>query len=151
MEANRYLCTQILPPVDCCTNSFAKLKQFFLLIICIAFFITCARRTVGEDPKVWQKIKIDFHLLDKDGLSGPPDGKTALNFEFCIPKDEKKWRELQKISPDLQKQIGGRGRIGCQADQWLIIGSTHQPQYKRILYELASLPYVARIEPVFWE
>ncbi len=126
-------------------------SSFIIGIACAATFASCTRRSTSEDPKVWQKIKIDFHLLDKEGLAGPPDGKVALNVEFCIPQDEKKWRAVQKISPDLQKQAGGKGRIGCRSDQWLIIGSTHHPRYKRMLYELASLPYVERIEPVFWE
>jgi len=46
---------------------------------------------------------------------------------------------------------GSPGRIGCDKQSWLIVGSTHQPNYKRVLYDLASLTYVAKIQETFWE
>jgi hypothetical protein len=46
---------------------------------------------------------------------------------------------------------GSPGRIGCGKTSWLIVGSTHQPNYKRVLYDLASLTYVAKIQETFWE
>lgn len=145
-----YLCMSLVVFIHRSTPS-SMLNSLYGLSVCLLCCWACARKAAGEDPKVWQKIDIDFHQLDQDGLSGPPDGKVAVHFEFCIPRDEKKWAAVQKIYPELQRQTGARGRIGCTADQWLVIGSTHQPRYKRGLYELASLPYVAKIATVYWE
>ena len=103
-----------------------------------------------ENPDIWKKIRLDFRNLDADGLSGKPDGKVAVNYEFCIPNDPKKWKQVRRVDPSAVRQ-GGRGRVGCTENQWLIVGSTHQKNYQRILYELASLPYVERIEQTFWE
>ena len=49
-----------------------------------AFFIGQGR--AGADS--WHKITFDMSRLDKDGLYGPPNGKRALSYEFCIPKTE---------------------------------------------------------------
>ncbi len=113
--------------------------------------LACHRRAQPtEDPKVWKKIHLDFKHLDADGLAGPPSGKVAVNYEFCIPASEKNWKEVQKIDSSARKQ-SGKGRVACRDDQWLVIGSTHQPRYQRVLYELAALPYVERIEETLWE
>ena len=127
----------------------AWLAGFFLFILLAG--AACRRRVQpNEDAAVWKKIHLNFRQLDAEGLSGPPSGKVAVNYEFCIPAQEKNWREVQKTDPSARKQ-GGKGRIGCRDDQWLVIGSTHQPRYQRVLYELASFPYVERIEETFWE
>lgn len=127
----------------------ALLAGFFLSILLAS--LACHRRTQpAEDASVWKKVRLDFKKLDAEGLSGPASGKVAVNYEFCIPANAKNWKEVQKIDPSAQKQAS-KGRIGCRDDQWLVIGSTHQARYQRILYELASLPYVARIEQTYWE
>ncbi len=104
----------------------------------------------AEDATVWKKIHLDFKKLDADGLSGPPSGKVAVNYEFCIPAEEKYWQEVHQIDPTAAKS-SGKGRIACQDGQWLVIGSTHQPRYQRVLYEVAALTYVERVEETFWE
>lgn len=104
----------------------------------------------ADDPAAWKKIHLDFKKLDADGLAGPPTGKVAVNYEFCIPNEPKYWKQVQKIDSTAAKN-GGKGRIGCRENQWLVIGSTHQSRYQRVLFELASLPYVERIEETFWE
>lgn len=106
---------------------------------------------VKEDPAAWKKIKLDFRSLDAEGLSGKPGGKVALNYEFCIPAEAGMWKQVRKIDSSATLQKGAKGRIGCSEQQWLVIGSTHQKNYQRVLFELASLPYVERIEQTFWE
>ncbi|MBK8193851.1 MAG: hypothetical protein IPK76_11840 [Lewinellaceae bacterium] len=125
-----------------------RIAGFFMLLL-LAF--ACSRQTRVEDTDVWKKVFIDFSRLDENGLAGPPSGKVALNYEFCIPAEEQKWRAVQKIDPGAQVQKGSRGRSGCEKASWLVIGSTHQKNYKRVIYELASLPYVARIQETFFE
>jgi hypothetical protein len=99
----------------------------------------------------WKKIKIDLQKTDENGLNGPADGKVSITYEYCIPAQKKYWRAVKKIDPSAQKMPGSRGRVGCDAEQWLIMGNTHQKNHRYILFQLASLPYVKRIEEVFWE
>lgn len=122
-----------------------------LVFMSIFFFCACKTQSVSESPAVWQKIKLNFKNLDQDGLSGNKDSKVAVNYEFCIPRDPKKWKAVRRIDPSAGRQIGSKGRIGCSEQQWLVIGSTHQKNYQRVLYELASLDFVERIEQTFWE
>ncbi|MFZ4635206.1 MAG: hypothetical protein ACOYNO_13460 [Saprospiraceae bacterium] len=103
-----------------------------------------------EYSSVWSKIKLDFRSIDEDGLTGQPNGKVAVDYEYCIPQDEKLWKKVQKIDRTAQKS-NSRGRIGCTPEQWLVIGTTHQDNYKRVLYDLASLPEVVRIQQAFYE
>lgn len=123
---------------------------FFALLILATEFVACAPKSKPEDPAVWEKVKIDLNRLDENGLAGPPDGKVAVNYEFCIPAGESNWREVQKTDGTAQIQTG-KGRIGCKADQWLVIGSTRQKNHRRVLYELAALAYVKEIREVFYE
>lgn len=122
------------------------------LPVFLSIFLFCACKThqAKENPAAWKKIRLDFKNLDAEGLSGKQDGKVALNYEFCIPDDPKKWKEVRRIDPSVTRQRS-RGRIGCTEHQWLVIGSTHQKNYQRVLYQLACLPYVERIEQTFWE
>lgn len=104
-----------------------------------------------EDPAVWKKIKLDFRNIDADGLTGPPDGKVSVYYEFCIPADDKSLRKVRKIDPTANVMKGSKGRVGCSSAQWLIIGNTRQARYQRVLYELACLPYVEKIQQTFFE
>jgi len=133
-----------------CMLNNALVAGIFLAFLLVG--LACRRKVQPpEDASVWKKVHLDFKRLDADGLSGPPGGKVAVNYEFCIPAQEKNWKEVQKIDPSARKQGGSQGRIGCRDDQWLVIGSTHQPRYQRVLYELAALTCVERIEETFWE
>ena len=115
------------------------------------FGIACHRKPVPENPEIWKKIQIDFRRLDENGLTGPIGGKVAVNYEFCLPANEKYWKKIKQVDQTAQKQPGAKGRVGCDGRQWLVIGSTHQPNYRRVLYELAALPYIDRILQTFWE
>ena len=93
---------------------------------------------------------MDFHRFDKDGLAGPKDGKISANYEFCIPRSEKYWKQVKKIDPTADRP-GGKGRVACTDKEWMVIGATHQPKFQRVLFELASLPYVKEIQETFYE
>lgn len=120
------------------------------LLVLMAVLFACKTQKPPENPDAWKKIKLDFKQLDADGLAGPPKGKVAVNYEFCIPAGEKYWRQVLKIDTTAIKNAG-KGRVGCKDTQWLVIGSTHQKSYQRVLFQLASLPFVERIEQVYWE
>lgn len=104
-----------------------------------------------QDASVWQKINIDFRRLDENGLTGPENGKVSVHYEFCIPGNEKHWGEVRKIDPTATLLTVGKGRAACNTGQWLVVGHTHQPSYKKVLYDLGSLDYVKQIDETFWE
>ena len=121
------------------------------LLLCLHPCHTSCR---AEDrPQVDPKSKITFPLeqLNPDGLMGPPDGLHALQYEFCIPGDAVHTAQVQDIDPTIRIFPKSRGRIGCGEGEYLCIGSTHQPDFRTVLFRLASLPYVRRIDQAFFE
>jgi len=122
-----------------------------LLLLLLPALSACSPKNKSEDPEVWKKVKLDFKRFDADGLAGAADSKGSVHYEFCIPADEKAWEKVHDIDSTAQKIPGSKGRSGCTDKQWLVIGCTHQKNYQRVLYELAALPFVARIEETFWE
>lgn len=92
---------------------------------------------------IMQKEKVEFPLeqLDLEGLTGPPDGKRRLAYEFCIPADSALIPHLQHIAPNIQLM---QGRIGCGEGWWLCLGETN-PSAKQMLGKLAAQPYIHRI------
>jgi hypothetical protein len=98
-----------------------------------------------------QKITFDISKLDEHGLYGPPDGKRALSYEFCIPNTEQNRAEVERIDPTIKFFAESPGLIGCGKSENLCIGSTHQNDFKGILQRLAVLTYVQRIDESFFE
>lgn len=94
---------------------------------------------------VWKKVEIDLGKIDAAGLRGPADGKVAVAYEFSIPDTEEARRQVTAIDKTVQFMPGSRGRIGAQPGECLCIGSTHQPEYRQVLFQLASLPFIKRI------
>jgi len=108
------------------------------------------------DPKAGDlagchKLGFDVSDLDEHGLIGPSDGKVAVSYEFCVPKDERRVDEVRTIDPSVAIQAGSPGRVGCGPTQVLCIGSTHQPNFREILSRLCELDYITRIERAFFE
>jgi len=97
----------------------------------------------ASDP--WRKVELDLPQLDKDGLRGPPDGKVAVSYEFCIPNTVECKEEVKGIDASVEFMPGSRGRLGAGKDECLCVGSTHQPNHREVLQRLAALPYVKRI------
>jgi len=97
--------------------------------------------------------KLDFDLedLDENGLIGPPDGKVAVSYELCVPKDQKLVDEVRSIDPSIAIHADSRGRIGCSPMEVLCLGSTHQRGFREVLEKLCGLPYVRRIERTWFE
>ena len=92
------------------------------------------------------KITLDLGQIDDSGLTGPPNGRVAISYEFCIPVTQAAQDEVRQIDSTIVFQPGARGRIGCTKAQILCIGSTHQPNWRAVLQKLASLEYIARID-----
>ena len=96
-------------------------------------------------------IAFDLNRLDAAGLQGPPDGLRSLDYEFCIPQGQGFRDQVAAIDPSARVQPGSRGRIGCGPDQVLVLGNTHQDDYREVLLGLARLPFVERIVEAFFE
>ena len=115
----------------------------------VAMIAGCA--SVSNSHPLSSKIDVDLGNVSSEGLRGPPDGLRAVHYEFCIPAGEDRAEEVRNIDPTAQFMPGSRGRIGCARDQILVVGSTHQRSYRRVLERLAALEYVNRIVENFFE
>jgi hypothetical protein len=107
----------------------------------------------GRDfpARIQEKITFDVTSLDDDGLYGAANGKRALSYEFCIPDMERYKSKVMHIDLTLQCMSESPGRIGCGTHENLCIGSTHQKNFRDVLWDLAELTYVTRIDQSFFE
>ncbi|WP_020533480.1 hypothetical protein [Flexithrix dorotheae] len=104
----------------------------------------------GEEPQL-EKITFDLSLLNKKGVYGPPNGLRALDYEFCIPKNETFKKEVLSIDPGVKIHEESKGRIACSENEFLCIGNTHQEGHRQILEKLTTLHYIKRIDQCFYE
>jgi hypothetical protein len=118
-----------------------------LVLVFAAVFVACGG--AGDDKL--GKISFEVSKLDDDGLYGPPDGRRALDYEFCIPARAECVKEVTSIDSTVVVHESSPGRIGCSADEYLCIGSTHQKDFRRVLRELTTLDYVKRIDRCVYE
>lgn len=109
---------------------------------------SCDHDTPVNDPHAPNigKITFDLSKLDEQGLYGPPGGKRALSYEFCIPGTAENKTKVEKIDPAVTFISQSPGRIGCGDNEFLCIGSTHQKDFAKVLQQLAELPYVEHID-----
>lgn len=131
-------------------------KRKSLLLTAISFFlIACYQGRLSSqelkyDPAL-DKIIFDISVLSSEGLVGLSDGLRAISYEFCIPANNRALTEIRAINPNIEYYPHSRGRINCKNDQYLCIGSTHNPRWKEILLSIARLEYVERIEQFYGE
>ena len=105
-------------------------------------------------PAQWPeaaKIKFRIEEIRPDGLRGPPSGLVSVAYEFCVPANDRVYREVLGIDPGLQIQPASPGRIGCDAGQALVIGDTAQQGWRDSLQALSRLSYVEEIRECFFE
>lgn len=105
-------------------------------------------QNLTNEPIV-DKITFDISQISPDGLIGSSGAKRYLSYEFCIPANKQAIETIQTIDPTINIYRQSPGRIGCQDNQYLCIGETHNKQWKQILLSIAQLDYVERIEQ-FW-
>jgi hypothetical protein len=131
-----------------------KLVLFLAIVVAGMIVSGPIRVAAGEresptDSK--SKITFDLSRLNDQGLYGPPDGLRALNYEFCIPADPQLAAQVKAIDPTSVIHAGSQGRSKCSREEYLCIGSTHQPGFRTVLLNLAGLPFVKRINQCFFE
>ena len=118
---------------------------FLLIVILFSSAFQCPKKT---DKVNQAKIQFDYSAIDDNGLR---NGEVAVDYEFCIPADQKILDHVMKIDQGIRVMKSSKGRIGCTDQQWLCINSTHSAGWKKKLFAIASLSYVERIEETFYE
>ncbi len=119
----------------------------------VVAFASCLALAGEESAEAKARKKIRFNLakIDASGLIGPPGGKVAVDYEFCIPNKEEFVKAVKRADPSVQMHRGSRGRIGCGKDEFLCIGNTHQKEWRKKILALAAMPYIKEIRRCFWE
>lgn len=126
----------------------STLKYLFVFFLLSVFIGSCAdQKILHPNPK----IGFDINAIDQEGLVGEPGAKVALNYEFCIPANNKYINEVRQIDPSLQFHKKSKGRIACSKAEWLCIGSSRQEYSKQKLQRLAELSFIKRIERTYFE
>lgn len=123
------------------------MRWVWLILLLCACALPSAPPPASRDAQAMQKINFDLSAIDENGLIGPADGKRTVAYEFCIPRDAVKKAEVLEIDPSL-KFYTSPGRIRCTKEEYLVIG---EGGTKDTLLALASLDYVARIDPFYGE
>ena len=110
----------------------------WLAALLLAGVLACAGVAAGGGPGEGSpgpppKLTFDPAALDDEGLTGPPDGRVAVAYEFCIPATAAHEAEVRALDPTAEVQRGAPGRIGCGPGRWLVVGSTYQPGWRAVL------------------
>ncbi len=90
------------------------------------------------------KIKFNLDDINADGLRGPADGLVAVSYEFCVPRNDRVYRQLERIDASIQINPGASGRIGCTKDEALGIGNTGQPGWRGVVLDALTLAGLCR-------
>ncbi|MEW5894819.1 MAG: hypothetical protein AB1650_03515 [Candidatus Omnitrophota bacterium] len=110
----------------------------------------CTGRIEMEQCDV-DKITFELNAIDKNGLIGTADGKTSVDYEFCIPYIDQYLKEIQTIDSQIVCYHGSGGRIGCSNSEYLCLGNSGYKNYRDILCKLSTLNYVKRIDRTYRE
>ena len=121
-------------------------------ILCLSFLclatMSASKCQDNSSKEAMNKIEFDPKTVDERGLL---NGTVAIDYEFCIPKDENKVEEIESIVADVKIPRMAKGRVGCTDDQWLCIVTTNNEKWKEQLMSIAALPYVKRIVQTHYE
>ncbi|MFZ1584420.1 MAG: hypothetical protein WAT40_06660 [Saprospiraceae bacterium] len=127
------------------------MKIVVSILVFLMLFSACSKkRAFNVDNIMESKIKFDLSQLDKDGLSGPDDGKRSISYEFCIPDNKINRDKVKKIDISIQF-TKAMGRSMCGKNQILCMGNTHQPNSVKVLERLSKLTYIEKITETYFE
>ncbi|HJW28885.1 MAG TPA: hypothetical protein VJ508_06495 [Saprospiraceae bacterium] len=119
--------------------------NIFLLLLLIASVIACKSPIAYKNLR---KIELDTTHIDAHGLNY---GEAPVDYEFCIPALATSEKRILSIEPKTRILKLSKGRVGCSDRQWLCIVTTHDDQWRKKLYSIASLSYVNRIIATYYE
>jgi len=127
------------------------MKIVVSILVFLMLFSACSKkRAFNVDNIMESKIKFDLTQLDKDGLSGPDDGKRSISYEFCIPDNKINRDKVKKLDKSIQF-TKAMGRSMCGKNQILCLGNTHQPNAVKVLERLSKLTYIEKITETYFE
>ena len=127
------------------------MRIFIPILVSLVLLSACSKkRAFNVDNIMESKIKFDLTQLDKDGLSGPDDGKRSISYEFCIPDNKINRDKVKKIDISIQF-TKAMGRSMCGKNQILCMGNTHQPNSVKVLERLSKLTYIEKITETYFE
>lgn len=130
-------------------NQFNHGTKLFVTLLATVMLSACSQLGIqGASP---EKVDFDLSQLDARGLYGPDDGKLSISYEFCIPANPDNIVQVLAIDPTAIIYRHSPGRAQCTQDQYLVIGNTHQDDYRATLQALGQLEYVTRISQTFFE
>ena len=125
--------------------------KYHLILIVGLFFISCSASDENKklDEEKLSKIKFSLADFNEEGLFGNPDGLRAMDYKFCIPKNESYKEQILNIDKTINIIAGNKNN--CSEEEYFCIGNTHKKSFKVILKKLALLDFVLKIEPHYWE
>ncbi len=126
-----------------------KYTKSFITLLAVLALPAC--NLVGVRGTSPEKINFDLSQLDNEGLYGPDDGKQSLSYEFCIPANADNITQVLSIDPTAIVYRQSPGRMQCTQDHYLVVGNTHQDNYRATLEALAQLEYITQISQTFFE
>ncbi|NOX18235.1 MAG: hypothetical protein GXO87_08130 [Chlorobi bacterium] len=116
-----------------------------MLVLTLNF---CAPKINEDRP---EKIKFDLSQLSDEGLIGEGKNLRAIDYEFCIPKNDSLKEIVFSIDSTVKFFPRSSGRIACGKSEILCVGNTNQPEAKETLLNLAELDFIKKIEQTFYE
>lgn len=121
-----------------------------IVTLSLGLILTLTNVLAQDDisKKAHKKIQFEYKTIDDKGYL---NGEAIIDYEFCIPKNEKKVAGVMSIDSTTAMPRRAKGRIGCSEDEWLCIVNNHSPGWKERLFAIASLPYVKRIVQTHYE
>ena len=132
-----------------------RAAYWIVLVLILFAVLSCSKsdQTTKEHGNGdWQdKIAFDLSQIHPDGLTGPPYGLVSVSYEFCIPKDKEHLDRVLAIDSTIKSVSEAPGRIGCGKTEYLCVGDTHNPRWREILQQIATLDFVKGIERTYWE
>ena len=141
------------PPLPRRQQAAACLRRAALLALVLgaAGQAGCVAAPSGSLPPLQPpKVAFDLSTIAASGLTGPPGGQVAVDYEFCIADEAQAAAAVRRI--DVTARCSrSRGRIGCRSGQLLCIGHTHRPGWRAVLDQLAARDDILRIERHFAE
>ncbi len=124
------------------------IPKYLLLTLCCILMMNASKCDEGVSKKTLRKIDFDYSTINQKGMM---DSAVAVDYEFCIPRDDAKIAEVKAIEPNVNMPRMAKGRIGCSDEEYLCIVTTKGTDWKEKLYAIASLPYVKRIIQTYYE
>lgn len=131
-------------------NSYLKIAMVMLVATALAGCRSHPPQASDPSPDA-AKIKFRLNDIRSDGLRGPQDGLVSVDYEFCVPANDRVYQEVRRIDSSVQIYAASSGRVGCSKEQALCIGQTHQPRWRDVLKGLSSLAYISEIRECFFE